>query len=189
MGKWRMLDTNPWPSDFNSFSWVIPTLPRFHIYLFSQRCLFVADTPWDLYWLQHVCPSSALVSYIQWSRVPWLGFQSCTSTTVTFWDHRGLLLPCMKLQCKLQLGTSAATYRKRSCSNFFTVASNFGFASGKKLFIWKKIGAATKLKRDKIPRSSHKKYHRKEASGSCEVQNTGRDQNLKPSLQLSQQES
>ena len=46
-----------------------------------------------------------------------------------------------------------------------------------KTFYLKKIGAATKLKRDKIPRSSHKKYHRKEASNSYEVQYTGRDQN------------
>ena len=33
----------------------------------------------------------------------------------------------------------AATYRKRSCSNFFTVASNFGFASGKNFLFEKKL--------------------------------------------------
>ena len=72
---------------------------------------------------------------------------------------------------------------------FFYSGKQFWICIREKLFIWKKIGAATKLKRDKIPRSSHKKYHRKEASNSYEVQYTGRDQNLKPSLLLRQLES
>ena len=56
------------------------------------------------------------------------------------WPTKGyvwLLLPCMTIQCKLQLGTSLATYRKWGCSMFLQWQAILDLHPGKTFYLKK----------------------------------------------------